>query len=116
LFLRSTFVIRRLLALWVVVSLLGYSSAWAMDLHQSLSNDDESGHSSMLAAASGADQPTEHDSASNCDHCCHGLSHLIGLSGSTAGAVMAAQASTILPPSVAFRSHTRAPDLRPPIV
>ena len=107
--------LRRLLALWVLLSLIGYSSAWAMDLHHPLLNGDESGQSSMLAAGSSADQPAEHDSAPDCDHCCHGLSHLIGLSGSTAGIVMVTQTSTILIPSVAFRSHTLAPDLRPPI-
>ena len=115
---RSLFALlaRRLLALWVLVSLLGYGSAWAMDLHEALSPMQASGQfADVTTAVLPADRQHAPERAPDCDHCCHGLSHLLGLSVSLSCVVPAASVSNGALLSVVFMSRFPAPDLRPPI-
>ena len=117
-------VMRRLLALWLLVSLLGYGSLLAMDLHGVDFAGDPTGHhpgpqSAGIAAAVvdsvvtdlAADQAVD----SACDHCCHGISHLIGLSGADILIAYSLDARAAGSRSVALISRTLSPDLRPPI-
>ncbi len=64
--------LKRLFTLWLVLSVLGFGTAWAYDGHSVFSEHD---------AAS--DLPT-HDSQDDgdsvdCDHCCHIGMHLLGI-------------------------------------
>ena len=62
---------RRLLTILVVLSMLGYSNAWALDTHAfNLADDNEIGAHDHAGAAL--------DEA-GCDHCCHASAHLVGL-------------------------------------
>ena len=119
--------IRRLLALWLLVSLVGYGSLWAMDLHGAGVADHHSGQQSAGIADGDsrvgdgasmeltADQALESACASACDHCCHGMSHLIGLFGSGLSTAYSPDTRAADPPSVPLISRALSPDLRPSI-
>ena len=135
--------LRRLLVFWVLLSQLGYGTAWAWDIHDSARNvnvdvsaqsvtsvPDSLGDtvpdvsfgasvhasSDAIADAGPGSLPAEHDSSPDCDHCCHGLSHLLGLSRNLSVLARPAADSVHLPPAVLFDSRVPSPDLRPPIV
>ena len=126
-------VMRRLLAVWLLLSLLGYSSSWAMDMHdQGQDGHDQSSQQSSVSmpGADGAhslasiaesglipDSPPEtpSDLVASCDHCCHGGAHLIGLSFSGSPSFEGRAGSADRLPRVCFSSQTISPDLRPPI-
>ena len=62
---------RRLLTILVVLSMLGYGSAWAFDTHAfNLAGDTAIGAHDQAGAA--LDE-------TGCDHCCHASAHLVGL-------------------------------------
>ena len=119
--------IRRLLALWLLVSLVGYGSLWAMDLHAVDVADHHPGQQSAEIAdgdslvADGAstdlaaDQALEPACASACDHCCHGMSHLIGLFGNGLSTAYSPDTRSADPRPVPLTSRALSPDLRPPI-
>ena len=115
--------IRRLLALWLLVSLVGYGSLWAMDLHAADVADHHSGQQSAEIAdgdsrvGDGASTDLTADQAleSACDHGCHGMSHLIGLFSSGLSTAYSPDAQAADPPPVPLISRALSPDLRPPI-
>ena len=127
---------RRLIALWVLLSLLGYGTAWAWDMHESpvgagaltqakadatmitgaVSDAVADAIDGAMAGALHSDLPGDHASGPDCDHCCHGLSHLLGLSRSLSVLVRPAAGSVQLAQAVVFNSRVCSPDLRPPIV
>jgi|UPI000761A84A hypothetical protein len=65
--------LRRLLITWLVVSILGYGMALAADVHNELSTDQ------THTIGDHATNPSDMDDASDSDHCCHGIIHLLGL-------------------------------------
>jgi hypothetical protein len=109
-------VMRRLVALWLLVSLLGYGLVWAMDLHESDANIQAV---SMLTANAGIDAGTdpvdEHAVDTCCTHCCHGLSHLVAISTAHGHDFRPHPETQSGSDAVAFRSRSQSPDLRPPI-
>ncbi len=111
-------VMRRLVALWLLVSLLGYGSVWAVDLHES-DADSQAISVSMVADTNAdidADTGTtdEHAVDTCCTHCCHGLSHLIAISTAHGHDFSPRPETKSGSDAVAFRSRTQTPDLRPP--
>ena len=106
---------RRLLTLWLVISLLGYSSVWAMDLHGAASGADQTAQQSLDVDSGAMDPQADHANEADCDHCCHGMSHLIALSADGISAVPKLGNDTHGSVRVLFLSHTLSPDLRPPI-
>ena len=105
----------RLLPLWLVISLLGYSSAWAMDLHGSVSGADQSVQQLFDLDDGELQQQTEQSIETDCDHCCHGMSHLIALSPNGIPAVYSQSSDAHRSQPVLFLSRSLSPDLRPPI-
>jgi len=111
-------VMRRLVALWLLVSLLGYGSVWAVDLHEA--DADLHAISVSMAADSGTDAHPGTDPAdeqavdSCCTHCCHGLSHLIAISTAPGHDFSPRLETQPGSDAVAFRSRSQSPDLRPP--
>ena len=96
---------RRFLIFWLILCILGYGLSLAADLH---AGHDENDH--PLAAEHQSAHDSEHESG--CDHCCHGLMHLLGLPESDAFALISCHArmpspyrviSTSSPPSTLFR-------------
>ena len=95
----------RFLIFWLILSILGYGMAMAADLHDGLHGDDHQQSADHQAA-----QNTDHEAG--CDHCCHGLMHLLGLPKSEAFELISCDArvqtsylvkSTRSPPSPLFR-------------
>jgi len=83
-FTRAHPLMRRLLALWLLVSLLGYGSLWAMDLHGGDAASHQSAtHLADVTDAASTELPADQAVEPPCDHCCHGISHLLALSGNT---------------------------------
>ena len=103
--------LRRIIAIWLIMSILGYGTVLAADVH------DETGQAESHAQilADGDSQPEPMDQQTDSDHCCHGISHLLGFASQiTISVVMASS------PPVVFRSeriHFRSlsPAFRPPI-
>lgn len=104
--------LRRFVATWLMLSILGYGMAVIADVH----HDDiaQSGmHSHLLGDADGQ---TDHpDQQTDSDHCCHGVAHLLGL-------VQESTPSQVAGPRVPgnvvtepLPSLSLAPAFRPPI-
>jgi len=64
---------RRFIITWFALSILGYGLAMAADVHNELSTDQTHIISDQLIDFSDAHND------SDCDHCCHGVLHLLGL-------------------------------------
>lgn len=98
---------RRLIATWLIVSILGYGVALAADVHGEQSG--ESGYSQQDRAPA-QDQHTDSD----CGHCSHGVTHLLGLGSDLTSAPLVLNqrfqadylASLLSPP---LRRHLRPP-------
>ena len=65
--------IRRFLSIWLILSVFGYGVAMAAEIHSSFDQDHEHSIQDHL------DKQNHDDEADNCDHCCHGSLHLLGL-------------------------------------
>lgn len=106
---------RRLLSLWLAISLLAYSSAWAMDLHGSVSGAEQSVQQLSDLANGEPDQQTDVSIETDCDHCCHGASHLLALSPNGLPTLYSQSSDAQHSQPVLFVSRSLSPDLRPPI-
>ncbi len=102
---------RRLLLIWLIVSVLGYGIALAADLHGL--GGAHAGATLQLDNAHGDDP--DGGSATDYDHCCHGAAHLLGL-GHSLGATPTLQGP---PPRIEARVALACPPpsspYRPPI-
>lgn len=101
--------LRRLLITWLIVSILGYGMALAADVHNKQSTDHthEIGHNTA--------HPADVDDASDSDHCCHGVIHLLGLNQAEAIKLSADHAVLWTPYPVSSVSSPPASLFRPPI-
>ncbi len=97
--------LRRLIATWLMLSVLGYGMVVMADVHEEV-------------AQAGLHEPLlpDHDQQqTDCDHCCHGLVHLLGL---TSPAVLAGALKST-PPDDGMAEHLYSlssfPAFRPPI-
>jgi len=102
--------LRRFLISWLVVSLLGYGMALAADVHLEISTD------RTHAVGDHATDPAGADDAADCDHCCHGVLHLLGLNGAEPVDFPVDRNSVLFPYSVSIPSFALATLLRPPIL
>lgn len=101
--------LRRFLIIWLTICILGYGMAVTAHIH------DESPTDSIHAVDKHVAHHGDTEDASNSDHSCHGIVHLLGLNNTaTINSVIdrsihkvpyAASASSFFPPSL----------LRPPI-
>lgn len=103
--------LRGFLIFWLLISNLGYGMAVLADLHDAAMPDSENLHSQDTSTQGRDHQGSEQD----CDHCCHGLIHLLGLLASDApcGSV----SLTEEPPVYTTHASTPPPlkRFRPPI-
>jgi len=114
-FTRAHPLMRRLLALWLLVSLLGYGSLWAMDLHGGDAASHQSAtHLADVTDAASTELPADQAVEPPCDHCCHGISHLLALSGNTLAVASALDSLPAGSRAQVLISHPQSPDLRPP--
>ncbi len=101
--------LRRLLITWLVVSILGYGMAVVADVHNELATDQ------THAIGDHATNPGDTDDASGCDHCCHGVIHLLGLNSAETFNLAADRSILLIPYSVSLISFSPPLPLRPPI-
>ncbi len=104
---------RRLIITWLVVSILGYGMALAADLHAGLATDPV--HASGDHATSSDAHANDADDAGCCDHCCHGVAHLLGLKRCDTFDLSAERGVFPLSPTVSPVSFSPPSLLRPPI-
>lgn len=116
--------LKQLLLIILVLSTLGYSSAWAFDEHVLDQFDIDSNELVMVSDADnvsadlpGAEKHDEHNNVeSACDHCCHISSHLVAIF-SDAGCTATNNISIYLPRlSVGIQSFIPDPERKPPRV
>jgi hypothetical protein len=97
--------LRGFLIIWLIVSNLGYGMTLLADVHQSTGLDADHQGSHHVTP-----ELNDHEEGVDCDHCCHGLIHLLGLVDSMPSAPPVCsghQPSGYLPP------FTLAPSQRP---
>ena len=102
--------LRSLLIVWLLISNLGYGMALLSDVHggASLNTDTLSPHHLSHA--------TDHlDTEDECDHCCHGLTHLLGLIKTDSLGPTVTQATIATPYSPPFTAPPPKKPFRPPI-
>ena len=63
---------RHFLSIWLIVCTLGYSSAWAFDVHSEETVQQE-------VMSTDIEQIADSDNEPACDHCCHAAAHMMGL-------------------------------------
>lgn len=101
--------LRRFLITWLVVSILGYGMALAADVRDEMATDQ-----THVVSDQGTN-PGDTDHANNCDHCCHGVSHLLGLSGANTINLAVDHGLLRIPYSASLNSFSPSSILRPPI-
>ncbi len=101
--------LRRILITWLVVSILGYGMAVAADVHSELATDQ------THAIGDHTTNPSDTDDASDCDHCCHGVIHLLGLHSAEALNLTTDRSILLIPYLVSLTSFSPPSPLRPPI-
>lgn len=102
---------RRVIATWLIMSILGYGTVLAADVHGETGQTE---HPAQILS-DGDSQPEPMDQQADSDHCCHGAAHLLGFASQFA--ISVAMASS---PPVVFRSErvpfrSSSPAFRPPI-
>ncbi|MEW8050738.1 MAG: hypothetical protein AB2810_05325 [Candidatus Thiodiazotropha endolucinida] len=104
--------LRRLIILWLILSIHGYGMAVAADAHHEILA--ESGmHNHALSDLAG--HPDNSDHPVDSDHCCHGIIHILGLIESITVPHLELAALPALLHSDEVVSLTLTPRLRPPI-
>ncbi|WP_456416701.1 hypothetical protein [Thiolapillus sp.] len=101
----------RALKIWLIVSILGYGMALAADVHGELTAD------GVHLSANSADHPLSGDSAddSDCNHCAHGSSHLLGLNSTSGIPAMGSRGVSLSGYLLSWYSFSPPSLLRPPI-
>ena len=102
--------LRRLLITWLLVSIVGYGMALAADVHVELSSDQ------THAIGDHATDPTDTGDEADCDHCCHGVLHLLGLKSDGNLDVPDDRNALRFPYSFLIKSTSPTTLLRPPIL
>jgi hypothetical protein len=65
--------LRKIIITWLIVSILGYGMALAADVHNEVMADHYHVIDDNVTSSSDSTDNTD------CGHCCHGISHLLGL-------------------------------------
>ena len=104
-------VIKRIISLYLLISVLGYGFAVASDFHNQVIDTGE--HSHLIS--DDAEHDDEHSSFNDPDHCCHGVSHLLGLVGVLSDTIN--QPAILVPQVFTVRRYSvdLKPDFQPPI-
>ncbi len=101
--------LRRLLIILLAFSVFGYGGALAFDMHGSQAADP------THAVAGTDDLSGDQGHASDADHCCHGVTHLLGLGSSIAPGLHFDKLIPVAAHAADFHSFTPPALLRPPI-
>lgn len=104
--------LRRFIATWLMLSILGYGMAVIADVHHD-SAEQSGTHSHLLGdAGTQTDHP---DQQADSDHCCHGVVHLLGLAQESTLSKTAGPRAPGIRYHAQLHSLTLTPAFRPPI-
>jgi len=99
---------RRFLIFWLILSMLGYGLTLAAELHAGHHDNDH-----LPSVEHQAAHDSDHESG--CDHCCHGVMHLLGLPKNDAFDLISLHARMQTPYRVKSTSSPPSTLFRPPI-
>jgi len=105
--------LKQFLLIVLVLSTLGYSSAWAFDEHVMEQLETELSSKSAVFDNS---PDGEHDADIACDHCCHISSHLVAIFSDTNCDFLNSASIYLLSLKENHHSYIVSPDLKPPRV
>lgn len=99
--------LKRIFTLWLVLSILGFGTAWPFDGHALVAeHDTPSGYQVHDSLDDG--EPAA------CDHCCHIDAHLMGVWNSGTELIHSARDPFVASPDYHLVSISQPPPLRPP--
>jgi hypothetical protein len=100
---------RKVISILLLVTTLVANISWAADSHAetNLGHDSEVSHD-------GLQHTDEHGNNEACDHCCHGLSHLTGLTLHTYPLIMLSGNTNAMLPTHHYRTQNYSPPTPPP--
>lgn len=98
--------LRRIVAILLVLSNLGFGTAWAFDWHE----PNPSGHAHVVEA----EDFGSHLDDDECDHCCHALAHMLGITSDNTLVLPKLNSSQLVEYSSAQVSRATDPPLKPP--
>ena len=109
--------LQKLLLVFLVLSTLGYSSAWAFDEHVLEQLETEStflntNADDLLHVGSSQDEHEAGDIA--CDHCCHIFSHLVAIFSDVSSTTTSGTSTYLSSMSEDVNSFIPGPDRKPP--
>ena len=110
--------LKKCLLILLVLSTLGYSSAWAFDEHVLEQLETEATHLNVASGDNSVDPVSEEKNNSEiaCDHCCHISSHLVAIFFDSNCTATAGSAVYLLSLTEGLNSFIPGPDLEPPRV
>ena len=100
--------LQRALLFWLILSMLGYGLALAIDVHSAQMQP-----AASIVAADAGDQD-KHAGPACCDHCVHGSAHLLGLHAAFAFQIAPAGAPLRSDDPPALRAPPFQKPLKPP--
>lgn len=101
--------LRRFLITWLALSILGYGMVVTADVHNELTTDQ------VHVIGDHASNSNDLDDSSSCDHCCHGIAHLLGLSNTNTLCLITNRCIISTSYPVSFISFSPPSPFRPPI-
>jgi hypothetical protein len=101
--------LRRFLIIWLTVSILGYGMTMAAGVHA------ESASDSSYVFTDDSDTSSSQHNGTDCDHCCHGIIHLLGLINTSTFVISNSRTALPIPYSRSLHSFLPTSLLRPPI-
>ena len=110
--------LKKFLLVFLVLSTLGYSCAWAFDEHVLEQLETEATHLNTAFGDSLVDPVSEDQDNSEiaCDHCCHIFSHLVAIFSDSSCIATADSTVYLLSLTEGLNSFIPGPDLEPPRV
>ena len=110
--------LKKCLLIFLVLSTLGYSSAWAFDEHVLEQLETEATHLNVASGDNSVDPVSDEQNNSEiaCDHCCHISSHLVAIFFDSNCTATAGSVVYLLSLTEGLNSFIPGPDLEPPRV
>jgi len=103
--------LRRIIAIWLIMSILGYGTVLAADVHVEIGQAE---HPAQILSDEDS-QPGAMDQQAHSDHCCHGIAHLLGFASQITISVVTASSPPFDIRSERIPSRSPSPAFRPPI-
>jgi len=100
---------RKFVSKLLILTILVANLAWAVDTHA----EAYFGHDSELAQE-WSPEPENSDIGDVCDHCCHGVAHIIGITGHTDIVLSVIVDSNLELSTQLYRTRSQSPPIPPP--